>query len=91
MKLDNATRDGPLHLRKYLVAFRPDNSGANWETVAGQAIDQIRKLYDAGLVEMCQGHHRGHYQLYAIPRRMKSVERHYFSPDGRDFEMGGPR
>ena len=89
MKVHAEASEGPPRLRRYLVAVRTDTAMATWRAVAGQEIGDTRRMYDAGLIEICQGRHGGHYQLYAIPRRTRSAERFYFSPDGRDIEVGG--
>jgi len=91
MKDPGAECEGPSRLRGYLVAVRTGAAMASWQAVAGQEIGLVRKRYDAGLVEICQGRHGGHCQLYAIPRRTRSPTRHYFAPDGLDLEIPGRR
>ena len=77
--------NGPAHLSEFLVARRQDRARPIWIPLKGNDIAAIRRLYDAGLVELCQRRVGDTFLLYAIPRRHKAHRAPFFTADGKDF------
>ena len=51
-----------------------------WTRDDTEVIDEARRQYDAGLIEMCQARHYDHFFLFSVPRRKPLKERRkYFS------------
>jgi len=54
-----------------------------WGRDDAEVIDEARRQYDAGLIEMCQARHYDHFFLFSVPRRKPLKERRrYFSSMG---------
>jgi hypothetical protein len=75
---------GRPEMRKYIVAIR--HADRHWDKNKYPGLDQARRDYDAGRIEMITGRDGFNFILYAIPRtEIAKKRRVYFS---RNFGDG---
>lgn len=83
------SRPGRLELRRFLIAVRDVSEettvlGLPWRLVpqAYMTLDEARRAYDDGKVDMCQGREGNLILQYAIPRRFPAPHRNHFFGGG---------
>lgn len=74
---------GPKNLRPFLVAIRL--SIEPWDNTKPM-IQKARELYNAGLIELCQGRDGANIIMYAIPRKHPVTRNVYFEDSNNDYE-----
>lgn len=75
----SADRRGRPELRQYIVAIRHADA-PGWQS--STMLDNARRDYDAGMVELCQARDGNNIILYSIPRRVpvKRVHAYFARP-----------
>ena len=69
---------GRIELREFILCTRDVKSW--WKEKDQKVIEDARRSYDAGLIEMCQGRDGDTMILYVIKRKVPDEKRHpYFS------------
>ena len=67
---------------QHAVSIRPKTD--YWPMLDHDNVMRARRLYDEGKYEMCQGRVGEYFVLYAIPRKVRTNPRKYFSYSGTE-------
>lgn len=71
-------------LRRFILTRKP--VGESWPKADEENLQKHRELYDAGLVEMCQGRDGDFIIQYSMPRRKPASRRHPWFKRESEYE-----